>query len=112
MTTKHTQGPWFADEEGRIWRRPLSELYERGGTVAGDKPIAVAYFGWYRTDEKGYPVEDNARLIAAAPELLEVAQDFQEALQELGLFCECGEADCRTTRLRAAIAKATGQPHD
>ena len=48
------------------------------------------------------------RLIAAVPELLVVARDFDEALTELGLHCECGQADCRTTRLRAAIAKAIG----
>ena len=52
------------------------------------------------------------RLAADRADLLEVAKDFEEALGELGLFCECGEADCRTTRLRAAIAKATGQPHE
>ncbi|WP_143292322.1 hypothetical protein [Burkholderia pseudomallei] len=47
-------------------------------------------------------------LFAAAPDLLVVARDFEEALRELDMFCECGEVDCRTTRLRAAIAKATG----
>lgn len=111
MTTKHTQGPWFADEEGRIWRRPLSELYERGGTVAGDKPIAVAYFGWYRTDEKGYPVEDNARLIAAAPELLEALQLAADYIDGPTAWMQAKE-DVLRERLYAAIAKATGQPHD
>jgi hypothetical protein len=52
--------------------------------------------------------EREARLISAAPEMLVVARDFDEALTELGMHCECGEADCRTTRLRVAIAKATG----
>jgi hypothetical protein len=37
--------------------------------------------------------------------LLQVARDFNEALGELGLHCECGEAGCRTTRLRAALAE-------
>ncbi|SKC78519.1 hypothetical protein SAMN05445504_2414 [Burkholderia sp. CF099] len=45
---------------------------------------------------------------ALVAELLVVANDFEEALGELHLFCECGQEDCRTTRLRAALAKATG----
>lgn len=71
MTTKHTPGPWFADDLGRIWRRPPSELYENGGGVAGDKPIAVVSVGWVGEGVTGYPVEDNARLIAAAPTMYE-----------------------------------------
>lgn len=68
----------------------------------GDTPAASRDIG---------PAEQaaNARLIAAAPDLLAVANDFNEALGELGMHCECGQPDCRTTRLRAAIAKATGQ---
>lgn len=58
-----TEGPWYSDGE-KIWRRPPSDLYERGGTVAGDKPIAVVQRGWYREGETGYPVEVNAALIA------------------------------------------------
>lgn len=40
-------------------------------------------------------------------ELVKVAIDFKEAMAETNITpCECGEADCRTTRLRAALAKA------
>lgn len=42
MTTKHTPGPWFADDLGRIWRRPPSDLYENGGGVAGTKLYLAA----------------------------------------------------------------------
>jgi hypothetical protein len=52
---------------------------------------------------------EYARLFAASQKLLVVAKDFEEALGELHLFCECGGEDCRTTRLRAAIAAATGK---
>ena len=41
-------------------------------------------------------------------DLLAVARDYLEVLDETGGCCECGEPECRTTRLRAAIAKATG----
>lgn len=38
--------------------------------------------------------------------LLVVARDFDDVLRERGMRCECGEADCRTTRLDAVLAKA------
>jgi hypothetical protein len=68
---KHTPGPWYTDSRGQIWRRPINELYEYGGGVMGDKPLASVARGWYKEDEAGYPVEANAQLIAAAPEMLE-----------------------------------------
>lgn len=61
-----TPGPWFSDARGNIWRRPLSDLYENGGSVAGDKPIAFVFVGWRGEGVTGYPVENNARLIAAS----------------------------------------------
>ena len=61
-----TPGPWFSDRRGNIWRRPLSDLYENGGGVAGDKPLAFVAAGWAGEGVTGYPVEANARFIAAA----------------------------------------------
>ena len=104
MTTKHTSGRWFADAKGNIWRRPPSDLYQNGGSVAGDKPLAVAYAGWYGENDTGYPVEANARLIAAAPDLL-------EALKWMVLRTEEGgypDGKC-LEEARAAITKATGE---
>lgn len=40
--------------------------------------------------------------------LLQVAHDFSEAMEERAMLCECGETDCRTSRMRAAIARAEG----
>ena len=98
MELKHTQGPW------RVGRK---------GCVVADVPVPemggsedTHYYGGHMVAES--IAEKNGPVIAAAPELLLVALDFDEALTELGLHCECGQADCRTTRLRAAIAKATG----
>jgi hypothetical protein len=70
--SKHTPGPWYADKKGLIWRRPPSDLYQNGGRLAGDMPIATAFVGWSGEGLEGYPVNANARLIASAPELLEV----------------------------------------
>lgn len=63
---KPTPGPWYADKHGRIWRRPPSDLYENGGGVAGDKPLATVNKGWFGEGEEGYPVDANASLIADA----------------------------------------------
>ena len=60
----HTQEPWHADAKGQIWRRHPSELYQNGGGVAGDHPLATVHRG-YSYWEDGYPVEENARRIVA-----------------------------------------------
>ena len=106
MTTKHTPGPWFADDLGRIWRRPPSELYENGGGVAGDKPIAVVSVGWVGEGVTGYPVEDNARLIAAAPDLLRY---LKEARRTLEMWKDVAPAVSLCADIDAAIARATGE---
>lgn len=112
MDAKHTPGPWFADACGKIWRRNPQDLYEYGGTVAGDKPLAVAYLGWIEEGEQGFPLEANARLIAAAPELLAAAKNFDayEKAVEAGDDIDAMCIYAATSRMmRAAIAKATGE---
>jgi hypothetical protein len=98
----HTPGPWFADPHGKVWRRPLHELYEYGGGTAGDKPLATVERGWYGEGLVGYPMEANARLIAAAPELLEALKVLVEAAEFSPLLCGFDALD----RAHAAIAKA------
>lgn len=50
-----------------------------------------------------------AALIAERDALLVIARDFDEVLREKGLRCECGELDCRTSRLDAALARVQGR---
>ena len=77
-----TPGPWFSDRRGNIWRRPLSDLYENGGGVAGDKPLAFVAAGWAGEGVTGYPVEANARFIAAAnPAVISELLDRLEAAE-------------------------------
>lgn len=108
----HTPGPWYFDEAGNIWRRPPSDLYQNGGGVAGDRPLATAHEGWHGEDDGKYPLVANARLIAAAPELLEALQGLDEAYCRAGTDLtreERHEDRLRLIAARAAIAKATGE---
>jgi len=51
------------------------------------------------------PAEANARLIAAAPELLDICESILAEVDYEGLQLESG----RVAKLRAVIAKATAQ---
>lgn len=101
---QHTHGPWFSDSEGNIWRRDPKDLYQNGGGVAGERPLATVHKGWNHPGAVGYPLEANACLIASAPELL-------EALEMLETTCELGLDYDHAIRqvARAAIAKARGE---
>lgn len=101
----HTSGPWTVREE-TVGNRVVHRLiYAPEDSGHGHKPIATLHAGFtcFKAD---------ARLIAAAPDLLESC----EAL--LGLFDDeplpCGmEPDARvhraTEQARIAIAKAKGE---
>jgi hypothetical protein len=58
MKDKHTQGPWHVEQSGSIY--------------AKDEFIGIALDG--KPWGKALPQEANARLMAAAPELLEVLE--------------------------------------
>ena len=98
MGAAHTPGPW--EESGsRNIIRTKTFANERGGLSGG---VLVAQF-WTT------PSAEDARLMAAAPELL-------EALREIvAKFDAADSAEVRATplginRARSAIAKAEGTP--
>lgn len=67
MEFKGTKGEWSI-KDGLIYRRDWRELYEYGGGVAGEKPICfISNSDFFQEQER----DANAKLIAAAPELLE-----------------------------------------
>jgi len=70
LDAKATSAPWYTDNKNNIWRRNPNELYENGGEIAGDKPLAISYVGWSGEGVTGYPSEDNAQLITAAREAI------------------------------------------
>lgn len=52
---KHTKGEW-STKNGMIYRRNWMELYQYGGGLAGDKPIAcVMGDGFYEKEELTAP---------------------------------------------------------
>ena len=79
---KHTKGPWRLSEE------KFSTLYV--------EPFICAIFGTDKT------AEANARLIAAAPELLEALEGLLEAVSD-------GAEYIATDAAVAAIKKAKGE---
>jgi len=87
MSTKHTPGPWQVEaRRGETWVcRADSAVLAR---VAAAKEIRA-----------------NARLIAAAPELLEALKAVRIELREGGSY---RKADRCHAIVEAAIAKATG----
>ena len=102
MPNKYTPGPW------KNWRPMdvdgLGRCFNIGDS--GGWPVALVLGGH----------EDNARLITAAPELLEALKDAEDQLRKAHAFlCDLpGESAVDARRAmaldaaRAAIAKATG----
>ena len=106
MSAKHTPGPWIA-QIPNIGEDPF-ERDERGNQYWEIKPAEMLFDGRY-LDVTAWTSEANARLIAAAPELLEALQAILE--NDGGEGSKCFNAirlfDARE-EARAAIAKATG----
>lgn len=97
MTQTYTPGPWAATKQ---------EIF----SCVDDARVATA---WAGHDSQGMlnkaigaaQADANARLIAAAPDLLTVAVNVEAAITESGTEANL---DNILAALRAAIAKATG----
>ena len=118
---KHTPGPW---EAGRSDMATIVDGVSSKWIYAGENYVAVA--SGLASEDWGV-VMANARLIAAAPELLE-ALELGLRLIEAGIYIPeinhiCGGPDsacdsecvhaanlcCITSKIRTAIAKAKGE---
>ena len=102
MTTQHTPGPWWVDQG-------VDGLDLPGHvTINAKNKLALAQVVWVMEDDaaEGKPSperEANARLIAAAPDLLEALENTLKFL--VSETCEHPAA----VSARAAIAKAKGE---
>lgn len=100
---KHTPGPWHLESAGVGFRRPT----ERAGDFAIVSPdMYCPGTVWGGSEEQ----QANARLIAAAPELWEVAR----SVASIGFHTMPDRAVCMCTRCelvrdaRAVLAKIAG----
>lgn len=112
---KGTPGPWhivksmgFEDIQGNSETSDITNLM---GFVNSEGK-RVCWFGdatnYYPT-EGDEPSEDDANLIAAAPDLLEALLGFVSMKCETAGVEDLEGGCCRTCRARAAIAKAIGE---
>ena len=94
--SKHTQGPWA------VRGIPTGQRYIGPSQDGGAPSVALVLARVNVPDER---LAADARLIAAAPELLEALLVADRTFAENGLLA------CHAARqeIRAAIAKATGE---
>lgn len=76
MSTKHTPGPWnvsiaFAEDHPRIQIKSDNEILKVGPANG----VAVCLAGYVQNEES----QANAKLIAAAPELLEALKQIMQS---------------------------------
>ncbi len=109
--SKHTPGPWeVAEEDGELFVQvvnqpanchPMFDRYRIIHCYVGGDPSENP------TPDLGTP-EANARLIAAAPDLLAELEMLSNVVEGCGM-ATMPEVECRLVFARAAIAKATGK---
>lgn len=98
--SQNTQGPWYAVWNGYFWDIQLS-----------DELHAHSFASIHNNDSLGIGQEEaetNARLIAAAPELLEALQRITTEAKLDGLDKQPGW-DCWVSLADKVIAKAEGR---
>lgn len=90
--TNHTRGPWSVGEE-RSW-----EVFDGTGDL-------IAYCYVVADGERKGQSQCNARLIAAAPDMLVTLERVSTALSGM----DAGDLDAAALDVRNAIAKAKGE---
>jgi hypothetical protein len=97
MSTQHTPGPWVVN--------PI----QLNQIATADAKLEIARATVLRDQHETIA---NARLIAAAPALIELLQSYSLAIDENNIALSCiefgAEAVERELKRRAAIAKAMG----
>lgn len=108
MTSKHTPAPWKAVINGVGYWEVVHPWPEQSFEEANHYSPTVVHVCTKEGDEQ----EANARLIAAAPKLLEALKESLAALEWVveqgGVVCFCKENNAINSA-RAAISKAIEQ---
>jgi hypothetical protein len=115
MSAKHTPGPWVRDRVSGLNCDVRSSSGRRVALCWGLSATAAAK----NSDAYRAECDANAVLIAAAPDLLAIAQFFLRGIEGGHIRCapyidfdpnaETLEIKSPAARLREAIAKATGE---
>ena len=101
---KHTPGPWWSPD-GKTIKQDYRQLTEAGGCIIAGVMGGSSSGPFFIEDDA--EVSANTRLIAAAPELLEVLEKLLMAYQDPG---NTGSTYDETVEAaQAVIAKARGQ---
>ncbi|MCM3565942.1 hypothetical protein [Hydrogenophaga intermedia] len=109
MKSKHTPGPWAVDIDGIVVGPPVLPAVFGDPIPIGSAWVTGAYYAEDQTEES----RANARLMAAAPELLDA---LREAMQAVEAFHGPDHWDVyrdhspEMKRWRDVITKATGVP--
>lgn len=106
-THPHTPGPWHVQSD-TAYRRPN----DGEQTYDNDSPLRIVTTDGQSIADLAYingPEEADARLIAAAPALLDALLNLTHVLDAGGSWdCACTSPYCPKNKARAAIAAATG----
>ena len=100
---KHRAGPWEIDS---VSLRNMGALEIKGIGWRGSRIVAVAQFSGGSEDPE---VRANARLIKAAPELLEALEDIIEQTEKSMFILGADLGDSIRVFGKQAIAKAKGE---
>ena len=111
--SKHTPGPWVLGRQNK--HAAAANIYACEPTILKNLIATV----WRGPDESSAKKEDNARLIAAAPDMLAALEEAVETIRALRIAfdavrCLSPEQSeihfiDQTADMRAAIAKAKGE---
>lgn len=97
MNTEHTPGPWSYGQDGiDCW----TLFFDDSGDGCGDGEV-------YISDAADDNSEANARLIAAAPDMLQALENIEANLTGRDCFPNRVEQSLRAAK--SAIAKARGE---
>jgi hypothetical protein len=101
----HTKGPWFHKNGNEVHN--IEAKRDKSGTRIGDTPARICDVEYPFDSEEGR--SDNARLIAAAPDLLEACElllEFEDDFPEELWSDEYRDA---IHAAKYAVAKAEGE---
>ncbi len=104
MSAKHTPGPWYANSV-----RVIGDA--KGCDIGAANGANVALVHYDPLDAEPPEVKANARLIAAAPDMLAALKEASDGLRYWQPQTTRGVSECNriTTMVHAAIAKAEGR---